>query len=134
MARATGRIAKNARAFPRKFIASSVVEVRRAVAKTLKADTGGNSALSHAGNRKLKIRTKQSGQSVAKGLIEAGAPRAQWFWLEEGTKPHIVGGRYKGARHPGTRGKRTWSRAAKPALDRVMSNAHKTLSEIVRGR
>jgi hypothetical protein len=70
--------------------------------------------------RSVTMGTKATmGNSVV--FIE-GTPRAQWTWLEEGTKPHRVGRRttfLKGAgyghpvrgpiRHPGARGKRTWT-------------------------
>jgi hypothetical protein len=70
--------------------------------------------------RPVKMGTKSTmGKSV---LFVEGTPRAQWTWLEEGTKPHMVGRRtrfLKGAgyahpvrgpvRHPGSKGKRTWT-------------------------
>lgn len=137
------KIAKKSEAFPKTFVKEFVSDGRKAVTKTLKADTGGDRILSRAARGKrghkvtpLKIKTKIKGDRLVTGTIQAGAPRAQWFWLEEGTNPHSLGGRRTegGGQHPGTAGKRTWSRAMDPEMERVVKKARRELRTIVRGR
>lgn len=142
-AAAIRQIAKRAESFPRKFVLSSTADLRRAAMKTLKADTGGDRILSRAAKRSrghkatpLTIRTKIKGDQLVTGTIQAGAPRAQWFWLEEGTQPHSLGGRRTegGAQHPGTKpGKQTWSRAVTPAMRQVANRAQREIRTIVHG-
>lgn len=138
-------IARNAETFPRKFVKSAVAELRKATTKTLKADTGGDAILSRAaqgakGHRatKLKIKTSVKGSSaIVTGTVEAASPRAQWFWLEEGTAPHQIGSRRlaTGPQHPGTKpGKKTWSRAVTPELKRLQREAQRSLTAIMHGR
>lgn len=127
-------IAKRAESFPRKFVKQAVADIRKGQTKTLKADTGGDGGLSGIGGAKLRIKTSVKGDTIVTGVVEAGSPRGPWTWLESGTKPHIAGGRYRGARHPGTRGKRTWSRAATPGLAKAAKTASREVTTIVRGR
>ena len=127
-------VAKRAREFPKSFVKESVKATRKEVAKTLKADTGGDSGLSGIGGAKLKIKTSVKGDNPAVGSVTAGKPRGPWTWLEKGTKPHIAGGKFRGARHPGTRGKRTWSKPATVSLDREAKRARRELAAIIRGR
>lgn len=127
-------VATAARAFPRRFVKESVKATRKAIADTLKADTGGDSAMSGIGNAKLKVKTSVKGEQTVTGTVTAGKPRGPWTWLEEGTKPHAVGGKFRGARHPGTRGKRTWSRPAVKAIDGEARRARQELTAIIRGR
>lgn len=127
-------IAKRAETFPRKFVKDAVADIRKEQTKTLKADTGGDMGLSGIGNARLSIKTSVKGDTIVTGEVSAGKPRGPWTWLESGTRPHVVGGRYRGARHPGTRGKRTWSRSAPKALDNAAKDARKEIRTIVHGR
>ena len=131
--KALREIAKKAKTFPRQYVDQTVKDIRKAVTKSLKTDTG-DGRMSGAGNARLTIKATVKGDSIVTGDVSAGGARGPWTWLEEGTKPHIVGGWYKGAHHPGTRAKRTWSRAVGPALDRATKDAAKRLKLIVHGR
>ena len=128
------QLARNAEQFPRKFVKSAVSDARKASMTALKADTGGDGAMSRLGGAKLKIKTSVKGDSVVTGEVRAGSPRAAWFWLEEGTKPHIAGGKFRGARHPGTRGKRTWSRTVDPTMAAASKKAREQFVAMVQGR
>lgn len=129
------QMARRAESFPRTFVKGAVSDIRKDQTKSLKADTGGDAKLSGIGNARLTIRTSvKGGGSLVTGELSAGKPRGAWAWLEHGTKPHIVGGKFKGARHPGTRGKQTWSRSVGPSLDRASKRARGELVAIVRGR
>lgn len=122
-------VAKKAKSFPRQFVDEAASDMRKAAMSSLKADTG-DGGLSGAGNVKLKVVRKVKGQEfLVIGEVRAGSPRALWFWLEEGTKPHRIGRR----RHPGTRPKRTWSRGVEPSVDRAQRTAVSKLRTIVRG-
>lgn len=123
------KVAKKAKSFPRLFVDDAASELRKAALQSLRGDLG-DGGMSNAGNKKLKVVRKVKGQEILViGEVSAGAPRAQWFWLEEGTKPHMIGRR----RHPGTRPKRTWSQGIEPALDRAQRKAQAHLRTIVRG-
>lgn len=132
--KALRQIAKNAESFPRKFVKEAVADIRKDQTKTLKRDIGGDTAMSGIGNGRLTIKSSVKGDSIVTGEVTAGKPAGPWSWLEKGTAPHIAGGRYRGARHPGTRGKRTWSRGLPDSLDRVVKQARKELRTIVHGR
>lgn len=131
--KALRQVAKNADSFPRKFVKGAVADIRKAQTKSLKQDVGGDAAMSGIGAR-LTIKSSVKGDSIVTGEVSAGKPAGPWSWLEQGTRPHIAGGRYKGARHPGTRAKRTWSRAVPKTLDAVAKKARKELRTIVHGR
>lgn len=123
------KVAKKAKSFPRQFVDEAASDLRKAALQSLRSDTG-DGALSHAGNSALKVVRKVKGQEILViGEVRAGAPRAQWFWLEEGTKPHMIGRR----RHPGAKAKRTWSRGVEPAVDAAQRKAQAQLRTIVRG-
>jgi hypothetical protein len=128
------QLARKAEEFPRKFVKGAVADTRKASMAALKADTGGDAAMSGIGGAKLKIKTSVKGGSIVTGEVRASTPRAAWFWLEEGTRPHIAGGKFKGARHPGTRGKRTWSRTVDPSLTKASKRAREELTAMVQGR
>lgn len=120
-------VAKKAKSFPRQFVDEAASDIRKAATSSLRSDTG-DGGLSRAGNRKLKVKRKVKGAgSLVVGEVAAGSPRAQWFWLEEGTKPHMVGRR----RHPGARAKRTWSTAIGPAVNKAQHMARRDLRSIV---
>lgn len=126
-------MARDAKALPRQFVDASVKDGRKTMQKALNADTGGDGRLSHAGNAKLTIKTSKSGQSPATGKVFAGKPIAMWMWLEDGTKPHVIGGRWRGAHHPGTRPKRTWSKAAPHVVERASEIAREQFSTLMKG-
>ena len=129
------QLARRAEAFPRKFVKSAVSDLRKEQTKKLKMDTGGDAAMSGIGNAKLKIKTSVKGDTTVTGSVSAGKPRGPWTWLEEGTKPHSAGGKFRGARHPGTKpGKRTWSRSVPRMMDGVVKKARDELRAIVQGR
>jgi hypothetical protein len=122
-------VAKKAKSFPREFVDQAATDLRKAATQSLKADTG-DGGLSRAGNQKLKVTRKVKGSgALVIGEVSAGSPRAQWFWLEEGTRPHMIGRR----RHPGARPKRTWSIAIGPAVNKAQRDAQTRLRTIVRG-
>lgn len=125
------QIAKNAESFPRKFVTAAVSDIRKDQTKTLKKDIGGDMGMSGIGNARLTFKSTVKGDSIVTGEVSVGKPRGPWTWLEEGTRPHIAGGRYRGARHPGTRAKRTWSRALPKSVDGVLKKARKELRTIV---
>jgi len=127
------RIQKSLKSLPRKWAEESGKTVKKAATKTLNADTGGDASLSHAPG-KLKIDTKVQGDSIATLIVSPGKRgMARWTWLEEGTKPHTAGGRYKGARHPGTRPRHTWTRAVDPAVKVLIDDARKRFGVAVKG-
>jgi hypothetical protein len=85
---------------------------------------GGTSMLLHGrGGKRRPVRMGTKAVISGQSMFVNGIPKAQWVWLEEGTKPHrIPKGRRKTflkapgydhpvrtVRHPGSRGKRTWS-------------------------
>lgn len=86
--------------------------------------------MSGIGNARLTIKTSTQGDQTVIGTVTAGKPRGPWNWLEKGTKPHLIGRR----RHPGMKGKRTWSRPAVVALDSQARRARRELMAIIRGR
>lgn len=127
------KVAKKAKTFPRLFVDKAATDIRKAATKSLKGDTG-DGRMSGVGNAQLKVVRKVKDQGVVViGQVRAGGARGPWFWLEEGTRPHRAGGRFKGARHPGTRAKRTWSRPLPPAMNKARQEAWRHLRTIVRG-
>jgi hypothetical protein len=123
------RIANEAKSFPRKFVEGGVKDVRVPIQKGLKADTGGDSILSGTNRQgragKLTVQARVKGDAIVTGTVKpgpSGRPVAIWHWLEYGTGP------------PGpTAGKRTWSRAAAPAVEKLQRSAKRAFSSIMEG-
>ena len=93
---------------------------------------GGTVMLLHGrGGRRRPVRMGTKSQMGNSVLFVEGTPKAQWTWLEEGTKPHkIPKGRRKtflkapsyshpvrGVMHHGSRGKRTWTQTVEAFRD-----------------
>ena len=85
---------------------------------------GGSVMLLHGrGGRRRAVKMGTKSNVSGTSLFVTGTPKAQWVWLEEGTKPHAIPkGRRRtflkapGYDHPvrrvmhhGSRGKRTWT-------------------------
>lgn len=129
------RISKALRSLPRKWAEDGAKTVRKAGSKTLSADTGGDASLSGAPG-KLKVDTRVRGDAIVTLTVTPGPRRGgagRWAWLEHGTLPHTAGGMFQGAAHPGTRPKRTWSRAMDPATKALIDDARKKFGVAVKG-
>lgn len=122
------KLEKGCRSLPRQFVDDAVAKGRKVVQKQARSATGGDMVLSNAGGR-LSVKTKVSGDTVVEGEIVAGPSRqrAQWFWLEDGTNPHPMG---RGT-HPGTSGKRVWSKAVDPLIPQLVDDAGQRFRKVV---
>lgn len=109
--------------FPRSAVELVNNALADAIKKQARADTGGDFILSGAARRgqtptALKVRKKIDGTVFVVGTVSASPQRvrAQWAWLDKGTKS---GG--KRGKHPGTRPKKTFTGPADrllPLLER----------------
>lgn len=134
-----GRVGAKLRTLPGEGVQHSTALLRGEITKRLKADTG-DRRLSGAGRnaKPLTVKvTKRELGNLVEGRVMAGprSQRAQWFWLNEGTKPGAR--RYRKSTfgistnafyHPGTPAKRTWSdpvgRVA-PSIERHFEELHR---------
>lgn len=103
--------------FPDAAVRRAVTTLRGVVLPVARVDTGGDLELSGVGG-KLTVTTKVSGTAFVEGVVQAGPVRrrAQWRWLEAGTRARVTS---TGRTHPGTKGKRTWSDPVERALPDV---------------
>lgn len=127
------RISSALSALPRDWAKESAKTVRKAATKTLTADTGGDRSLSRAPG-KLNVRTSVRGSSTVTLAVVPGPKRfgaGRWAWLEHGTERHFQPRRQ--AMHPGSEGKRTWSRAVDPQERVLINDARYRFSVAVRG-
>ena len=95
---------------------------RKQIRPQLKTDTGGDNRLSGIGNAKLSVTGRVKGLGRVTGTVTA-SPRklaGPWRWLEDGTRPHYT---HNGTRrHPGTAGKRTWTKPVDKAYRSLESD------------
>lgn len=121
------KVGRRLRTLPEQMVEAGNKRVRSYPLDDLRDDAGPDRTLSGVPNAKpLRVTTtKRSYNSgrVVVGHVMAGPPRqrAQWFWLEEGTRPGPRRVRRTGRVfvHPGTPAKRTWTRGVSKALPEV---------------
>jgi hypothetical protein len=125
------RISRELRSLPREWVDDAARQLKQAVNPTLSSDTGGDFGLSGIGNPRMTVQTKVVGDAFVEGVVQAGPGRLRgpWRWIESGTNPRPQGRGW----HPGTQGKRTWSRAITPQLPRLMDDAERRFRRAVRG-
>lgn len=122
-------IAKRAQSLPRQWATAAAKDITKGIDKSLIAASGGDRSLSNA-PVKLSVQSKVQGDTVVTATVAPGRRgMAQWSWLESGTQPHRIGA----GMHPGTKGKRVWSKAATPALDRAVRDVRRRLGQVMTG-
>lgn len=123
------KLERELRSLPRKLIDDASTSLAKAATRSLVRDAGADRRLRNAPTP-LRVIRKVTGDQVVEGVVSAGPPRGrgQWSWLEKGTEPHQIG---KGT-HPGHSGKRTWSRAITPEVEKVRADIRKSLKEVMR--
>lgn len=126
------QISFDVRQFPEKVVRMGVRELEAAVVDRLRRDTGGDFRLSGLrGGGKLTVTTKVGilyGHRVS-GQVQA-SPRKMigpWRWLQDGTEPHAMGR----GRHPGTRGKQTWSEPVERTIPKVQRQIETSFDSVV---
>lgn len=124
------RVGRRLRTLPSEGVLFGTAQVRKAVTANLKRDAGSDRRLSGLGVRGVPQRvtvTRKDQGHISEGRIMAGPPkqRAPWFWMEEGTQRH--------GRHPGTKAKRTWSKAIDATLPAVERNFEKLYNDALNG-
>lgn len=122
------RLAAAAQVWPRDLVDDAADSIEAAATEQLLADTGGDASLSHA-PADLSVTVSVSGSSTVHGKIAAAGGGGQWTWLEEGTQPHLIGGRL----HPGTFAKETWSRATSPEMRAISREAEARFLALMQG-
>jgi hypothetical protein len=135
-----------ARRYPADWVKASTAAVAKATRATLRADTGGDGALSHfrGGGPKARVKvTTRYGSTLSEASITAAGAGAIWSWLEDGTKGHRVQARERGGElatpygpRPvvhvsGRRPMRTWRRAVDPVLPRLDADAARRWDRVV---
>ena len=122
-------LAKRVATLPERVVRAGAEEMNRAIIAELRADTGGDQALSGMSKGRRGRRTKlattttvTSGISIASAIIKASPRRARGIWaiIDEGTDERIVGRRRGGGgkhMHIPGEGWRTgpWSAGRSPA-------------------
>lgn len=139
---ALGRVGRNLRTLPGEGVQYGTGVLRDAIHRSLQRDTGGDRRLSGVGSRSrplsVKVTRRELGNLV-EGRVMAGPPaqRAQWFWLDEGTRAgdrrvRTTSFRHRGRLtsyyHPGTPAKRTWS----DPVGRAMPSIERHFEELFR--
>jgi hypothetical protein len=127
------RASKALQTLPQRVVTDATRRVAKATTGSVTADSGGDRRLSGAGGRgQLRPTTPISGTNVVIGEVTAGPgrARAQWFWLNEGTKARRQGR----GRHPGTPAKRTWTRAIDQVMPTIRDEIPRTFHRAVQGR
>ncbi len=132
--------ASRLRRLPDAVVPEATARIRRAIEPSLSRATGGDRRLSGVTNgKRLSIKVvKRSYGNVAEGRVMAGPPRqrAQWFWMNEGTRAGLRGtsGRrtYRGF-HPGTPAKAVWSQPVGRVLPRMRADIEREFRAVVRG-
>lgn len=129
----------------RKAVSAAALAYKEAVLASGAADTGGDLRMSHWGWSPVKgdYRAPKLGAGYdVKGYEHATAllkprPIGLWVYLEAGAKPHAIKNRTRGrnrrkalalqgggfataVNHPGTRGKKTWTRGLKVGEPQAM--------------
>jgi hypothetical protein len=135
-----------ARRYPADWVKASTAQVAKATRATLRADTGGDGALSNfrGGGPKARVKvTTRYGSTLSEATIEAAGAGAIWSWLEDGTGGHRIRARERGAElatpvgpRPSVhvRGRRplhTWRRAVDPVLPRINADAERRWRGVV---
>lgn len=129
------RFAADVRTFANDCPGETIELVERAIDAQLRADTGGDGALSNA--RKLGRATVETTRGRGDAEASAAGARVIWSWLERGTSAHVVEAKGRGrsavlatpygprkrVKVSGMRAKRTWSRGA----DEGMRNAERDI-------
>lgn len=136
-----GRASQRLRTLPEKMVETGNKQVRARPLDDLRQDAGSDRTLSGVPNaRPLRVKTTKrsfSSGSVVVGHVMAGPPkqRAQWFWLEEGTKsgPRRVRRTGRVFVHPGTPAKRTWSRGVSKVLPEVRREWERLYRQAMKG-
>lgn len=114
-------VARECKSLPRMAVEEAVSSFDKAITKTLKRDTGGDSRLSGAPTR-MRVSKKIDGTSYVTGeLTPNRQAMGQWTWLDDGTGD------------PGpTRAKRTWSEPTSAEMEKVTVAVRKRLTAVVR--
>jgi hypothetical protein len=129
-------------------VAKAAAAARRLFVQQIRTDTGGDMRMRNVGNAKLSVRTERSRETGGAAVVTlSGLPKGPLSMLDKGTKAHVIGratGRRKRlviggrvvlgpVRHPGARGKRTWSGVKPGALVEARRAAEVEWSKVVNG-
>ncbi|MEO6571250.1 MAG: hypothetical protein ABIO83_06845 [Ilumatobacteraceae bacterium] len=128
------------RRLPDVVIPEATARIRQSIEPRLSAATGGDRRLSGVKNgKRLTIKVvKRTYGNVTEGRVMAGPPRqrAQWFWLNEGTRSGLRGtsGRrsFRGL-HPGTPAKQVWTQPVSGVLPGVRREIEREFRAVVKG-
>lgn len=112
-----GKLAEDVESFSERAVRHLVTGLAGEIRPQIKRDLGGDSKMSGIGNARLSVSTKVKvvGDKVT-GSVSAAPKKlaGPWSWMESGTKQHNT---HHGTRwHPGTRGKRSWSKPVDRAV------------------
>ena len=106
------RVARMVKSLPNRMVKEGNKAARKPLVDAYKRDAGGDGRLSGVPNMKrfsTKSRVRGSARAVGRLSMTPAGPAS---WLNYGTKPRPQGAGV----HPGTRGKRTFDLAERPAL------------------
>lgn len=119
------RVAAALRTLPQLWVRDALKALDKNTKKALTVAVGADRTMSNVGRSGARLRTKstQSGTTVVTGRFEPARPTAPWLWLEKGTAAHTLGGQFKGALHPGSPAKRTWTKGTDDPADNAMREA-----------